>query len=230
LLSVAGRAGVEDAYTELIGWMLNPPGHPWVALRCQRALLNTLKLDGKTLVEPVRPQTQFVTANSRPDLVMHFEQLEFVLVVEAKTRSDEHETHGGVMQTVAYADDVLRTLGLATLGLAPIYRAEIAYLTPSGVDAENPKAIPITYLDLVGTFGLELRPDELPADLRWSYATIFTHFLASAAPDGVDVAEALRRVSDTASGSKKTLDEGTILSNLGGFGPMARLVQREMTT
>jgi hypothetical protein len=59
--------------------------------------LNSLKLDGKKLVERVQPQTQFITATSRPDLVMHFKQLGFVLVVEAKTGSDEHETPDGVI-------------------------------------------------------------------------------------------------------------------------------------
>jgi hypothetical protein len=106
---------------------------------------------------------------------------------------------------------------------------KVVYLTPNGVDAANSEAILITYLDLVRTFGLELRPDELPDGLRWSYATIFTHFLACAAPERVDVAEALRRASGTTSRLKKTLDDQTILSNIGGFGALARLFQREMT-
>lgn len=235
LLSVARLAGSEDAYTELIGWMLNPPGVPSVALRCQRALLNSLEhdgknlldgleIDGKKLIELVQPHTQVATPPSRPDLVMHFKQLDFVLVVEAKTDSEEHETPDGRMQTVAYPDHVRKYFGRPD-----DYRVGIVYLTPNGDKAENPQAIRITYLDLVRTFGLELRPDELADDLRWSYATIFTHFLASAAPNDVDVAEALRIVGDTASASQKTLDDATILSKLGGFGAIARLVRREVT-
>jgi hypothetical protein len=224
LLSVARLAGSEDAYTELIGWMLDPRDHPMEALRCQRALLASLGPGGRKLVEPVDPQTQFDTGTSRPDLVMHFEKLDFVLVVEAKTGSDEHETPDGVMQCRAYPPHVR-----SKLGLNADYPVRVVYLTPDGEYAEDSDAIPITYLDLVRTFGLALRPDHLPDYLRWSYATIFTHFLACATPESVDVADAIRRVNARASRSKKTLDNGTILRNIGGFGALTRLFQRELT-
>ena len=223
LLSVALLAGSEDAYTELIGWMLDPLDHPKEALRCQRALLARVEPGGKKLVKPVHPQTQFDTDISRPDLVMHFEKLDFVLVVEAKTGSDEHETPDGVPQCRAYPPHVRNKLRLNS-----DYPVTVVFLTPNGVDAEDSEAIPITYLDLVRTFGLELRPDDLPDYLRWSYATIFTHFLACAIPD-VDVADAIRRVGGTANRSNKALDDRTILDSIGGFGALARLFQREMT-
>jgi hypothetical protein len=112
--------------------MLRPPDQPKVARRCQRALLASLGIDGKRLVEPVDPQTQFDTGISRPDLVMHFEKLGFVLVVEAKTGSDEHETPDGVMQCRAYPPHVRNKLRLDH-----DYPVKVVYLTPNGDDAED---------------------------------------------------------------------------------------------
>jgi hypothetical protein len=155
---------------------------------------------------------------------MHFEEPGFVLVVEAKTGSVEHETPDAEMQTKAYPKHVRKTLGLPA-----DYLVKVVFLTLEGDEAANEDAILITYLDVVRTLALTLQPDELSNELRWAYATIFTHFLAHATPEGVDVAEALRCAIDTKGGSNKTLDTQMILSNIGGFGAVARLVQQEAT-
>jgi hypothetical protein len=227
LLTIAQLTGFEDPYTELISWMLYPPERPDIALRCQRVFLTRLGLRdlGTKLDQPVRPVTQFITETSRPDLVMRFEKLGFLLVLEAKTDSAEHETPNGKMQTHAYPDDVRNKLFLSS-----DYDVKIVFLTRNGEQAANPEAILITYGDIVYSLALELRPDELPEDLRWIYATVFTHFFTHAAPDYADIAHAIRRVCEFDGDCRMELADRTVLADLASFRALTKLFSREIAT
>ena len=137
ILAVAGRSGHEDRYTNLIAWMLWPEGKPELALRCQKAWLKSLghhkiAMQMKKGIKPVR---QFVTKNGRPDMVMHFQQPDFILIVEAKTDTEEHETPMNDRQTQTYPASVREKLGLPKN-----HPGAMVFLTRDGRDAVNSTA------------------------------------------------------------------------------------------
>jgi hypothetical protein len=180
LLAIAGLDYAEDAYTELVAWALNPNTHPASAGRRQQAWLAHLKLPSEiALRSPTHPVTQLLTADGIPDLVLRY--AEFVVVVEAKTVSDEHDTPSGAMQTLAYAAAVRTTLGLPAS--TPVY---IVFLTPDRRQAANPDAVRTSYLDFVLAMAEALDPNELSQDLHAAFKMVLSHFALYAVPPGFD--------------------------------------------
>lgn len=211
LLALAGLSRVEDAYTELLAWALCSPKQENVALICQRAWLKTLGIV-ETIQAAVCPQTQLITADGRPDLILDYRDDGFVVAVEAKTGSDEHETPGGGMQSVTYPDAVR-----SALNLPPGFPVRMVFLTPSGTAAENPQAINTTYAQFVLALALSLPLNCLPPHLRWSYSMLFTHMLGNAAPEGNAASgiQALKRLSDAGTPAS----EADVLDKLTGIKP-----------
>jgi PD-(D/E)XK nuclease superfamily protein len=180
LLAVAGLAYAEDPYTELIAWALAPSTHRPSAERRQRSWLESLPLRTPiAFPSPAEPLTQLATVNGVPDLVLQYD--EFVVVVEAKTGSSEHDTPGRTPQTLAYPQAVASTFGLPSD--TPVH---IVFLTPDRRAATNPEAVRASYVDLVVALAGALEPDELLDDLRSAFKMLFTHFLLHAAPLGYD--------------------------------------------
>jgi hypothetical protein len=174
LLRIAGFAFVEDAYTELLAWTLNPETHPPTALRRQNAWLSSFRFQPKPrAARAVTPITQLRTDGGIPDLVLRYD--DFVLVVEAKTGTEEHETSTGELQTLAYVPAVRRRL--AVPDAVPL---KVVFLTPDGRAAANPAAVSATYADFVAAFAREMRPAEFPEDLRTLLGLVLTHLITCA--------------------------------------------------
>lgn len=192
LLSVAGVAGLEDPYTELMAWAMNPPGHPDLALRCQKSWLLSLGVsEAKRMTKPATLFTQFRTDDGRPDLVMHLDEIGLLVIVEAKTISAEHETPGGQMQTLAYPRAVRQTLGLKD-----DYPTVVVFLTMDGSHAASEHAILDSYSGWVRALAQAVSPCEIADnDLRWAYSTLFTHLLAQASTDAFNALRAIRTAS-----------------------------------
>jgi hypothetical protein len=113
LLQVANFGFVEDSWTELMAWALAPATHPETSVKRQKAWLKAMGLD-EDICETVAciPQSQFVTDDGVPDLVLHFDKS--TVVVEAKTGSAEHPAPSSKKwQTVAYRESVRRALNHA---------------------------------------------------------------------------------------------------------------------
>ena len=82
LLFVAGFSFIENSYTALMKWALDPATHPPSARRRQRAWLRALGLDENVCgTTACVPKTQLVTHDGIPDLILRFENV--IVVVEA---------------------------------------------------------------------------------------------------------------------------------------------------
>lgn len=222
ILAVAGLSGAEDPYTKLIAWMLWPEGRPDLALCLQKAWIEALGLPeiAMQLKKAVEPQPQFKTQDGRPDMVMHFQQPAFVLIVEAKTGTEEHETPESDSQTQAYADAVLKTLKLPE-----DYNKKMVFLTRDGMEAADPNAINTTYGVLVTAIAGNLSRDQIDEDLRWAYSIVLTHFLTHAVGDGTVQTSAMRLLKNFELDPGALSDE-QILKNLGILGPLCRALQQ----
>jgi len=210
ILTVVGASFVEDAYTELLAWVLYPQGNPTVALACQRAWLSVLGITKASSIEtPVIPHTQFVAQGGRPDMIMDYRAAGFVVVVELKTGSEEHDTPHGGMQTEAYPQLVRRSLALPDE-----CDVEMVFLTPSGIPAANEQAINTTYHQFVVALAITLDGLTLDSSLKWSYSTIFTHLLRHASPNRLDGAKILRTVSVLLEKDTARVRDGAMLANL----------------
>ena len=219
ILAVAGLSGDEDRYTNLIAWMLWPEGKPELALRCQKAWLKSLGLHkiAMQMKKAIKPVPQFVTKNGRPDMVMHFQQPDFILIVEAKTGTEEHETPNSDWQTQAYPAAVRERLGLPKN-----HPGAMVFLTRDGREAVNSNAIVTTYELLVTVIAASLSPDEISHNLRWAYSTVITHFLTHAVPSETDKVEAMRLLANNILLQQERLSNDQILDNLSILGPLCR--------
>ena len=183
LLSIAGRSLIENSYTELMAWALRPTTHLASALRRQQAWLNVIGLDENICgQEPCVPQTQLITDDGIPDLVLQFKNS--TVVVEAKTGSAEHAAPSMKPQTIAYQESVPRTLNLAS-----DHTVAIVFITPDGREAKNPQAKSTTFIEFAFALARVLDGEELPADTRAAYAMLFTHLLNSPKTSGVSIQE-----------------------------------------
>jgi hypothetical protein len=193
LLSVAGFSFVENSYTALMKWALDPDTHPASAHRRQRAWLKAVGLDenicGKTACVPA---PQLGTDDGIPDLVLLFENA--TIVVEAKTGSAEHAVPSGEFQTVAYPEAVRRTLGLR-----PEQKIEVVFITPDRRKAASPTAKATTFVEFVyciaGVFDREEMTAETQAT-RAAFGMLFTHFLTCATCTREPVRELVDRISE----------------------------------
>lgn len=219
LLTAAGLSGNEDFYTNLIRWMLWPEGRPNVALRCQRAWLNALGLHdvAASIGEAVEPVVQFRTADGRPDMVMHFQRPAFLLIVEAKVGSKEHDTPESEWQTEGYPRAVRQKLGLPE-----DHPCKMVFLTPGGCEAASPSAVVTTYEALVMAIAESLSPDDLGQGIRFGYSNVITHFLTHVPSGGSDEADVLRQLSECLQSEPKDLSDGLIMKELGRLGPLCR--------
>lgn len=188
ILEVAGLSGLENPYTELVAWLLSPHTHPATAMKRQMAWLRILGLaDHINLLSPAIPRTQLRTDDGIADLILDYRSP--VVVVETKTNTVEHAAPSGAPQTIAYAQSVARRLGLGDT------KVFVVFLTPDGQAAANPDAIATTFAKLVVALATEIAPAELPADLRWAFATIFTHLLAHTGVVGGEIHALLEQVA-----------------------------------
>lgn len=224
VFSAAGLAGNEVACTRLVSWMLHPPNEPQIALLCQRAWLSKLgRRDiGNKLKAPAVPALELHTEDGRADLVLDFERPDYLLIVEAKLGTEEHETPSGSWQTAAYPAAVR-----ARLGLPPDHPGDLVFLTPNGQEGEDANAIAATYEGLItavtSTLG-SLPPSGLSQELRWAYAAISTHLLNQAAPSGMSFSVTLQTVVRPWLNREATLTDARILSNVRMLGRLCRLL------
>ena len=222
ILAIAGISRFEDPYTNLIKWMLYPPGRSDLALRCQKAWLKTLNIQfEKEIEEAIEPIVQFVTDDGRADLLIHFARQRVLLIIESKVSSLEHEVPSGSTQTSAYPFAVRKKLGLPD-----DYRTEMVFLSPDGIQASDQSAINATFEDFVTAIAFVLSPDEMDFYLRSAYAIIISHLLAHAAPFGFDKSEALRDLEKCIGKQAQRLSDEQIISKLGIIGPICRSLER----
>lgn len=187
LLEVAGLSYVEDAYTELMRWALDGAIDPQMALACQRAWLAHLEISVARLGAPLSAQTWLATDGGIPDLILR--SPECVVIVEAKTGSDEHNTAGGDLpQTIAYPQAVRRQLQLAEE-----FPLHMVFLTPDRQPAANPDATCTTYLDFALALAGAIQEcgDALDERRRWPYALLVTHWIDYALPAECNIRRAL---------------------------------------
>jgi len=218
ILTVSGLRGDEDPYTNLIAWMLFP-SDPKIALICQRAWLEAIGLSSlaKAITGPTEPKTQFVTDDGRPDLVMHFRKPDFVLIVEAKTATEEHATPNSQWQTEGYPAAVRRKLCLSA-----DHPGAMIFLTPDGREAASADAIVTTYEVLVTAIAESLSPEELSPHLRSAYAQVITNVLTHAAHGGSNRALALQKLNQYLSDEVDSLSDAKIIENLGTLGALCQ--------
>jgi len=221
ILAVAGLSGFEDPYINLIKWMLYPPDRPDLAIRCQRAWLKALGPPvAEEISEAIEPWVQLGTDDGRADIVLHFQQQKYLVIIEAKIGSEEHETPKSIAQTIGYPSAVRRRLGLSD-----DYPGIMVFLTPNGVLAADASAVSTTYDMLVAAIACELSPAELPPHLSWAYSTIITHLLTHAASGSLNKAEALRKLSACLGGQAASLTDEQIIAALGTLGPICRTLE-----
>ena len=187
LLKVAHLSYDENAYTELMAWSLSADAGTDTALARHRQWLHSLGISGANeLREAVKPMTQVSTDDGRPDMVLQYPS--FVVVVEAKTGSEEHPTpRTNQLQTVAYPAAVRKWLGLDEA--IPIH---MVFLTPDRRSPANEEAIPTTYLDFAVALASVLTPSQLLEDAKSAFKLWITHLATCALPGGVDFRGLLR--------------------------------------
>lgn len=202
---------VEDSYTELVAWALDPGTHRASAARRQKRWLQSLKLPA-AFDSPVKPMTQFSTGDGVPDLILGYK--DFTVVVEAKTQSSEHAAPSGISQTLAYSEAVRRRLELPQPH--PVY---IVFLTLDGRRADNPHAISTTYAAFAVSMADALGDFEMPPDLRFAYSLIITHFVTCGLRDELE-RKLLLEVSMRPDG----MDDDFLVSNASKLGAITKLV------
>lgn len=208
LFEIARTVNDENAYTNLIAWSLSPATHPPTALRRQQAWLSALGIpESKCITFPVEPMLRLCTDDGFPDLVLRYPT--FVVVVEAKTKSEEHDAPSGRPQTEAYPHAVRRRFALECS-----FPLHMVFLTPTGTPAKNPEAINTTYREFAFALARELTPGELPEDVRYPYKLFFSHLIAHVDPSGVEICKVMNALADVFASPQGTVKEGILLSNL----------------
>lgn len=221
ILGVAGFAGNEDPYTNLVAWMLWPESNPDLALRLQKAWLEALELRewAMKLEEPAKPRPQFVTPDGRPDLVMHFSKPDVILVVEAKTGAEEHETPGGVPQSKAYLPAVRLALKVRS-----DHPAEMVFLTPDGRHPADETAKATTYEKLTVVIAEILSHENVSPEMRWAYCCVLTHLLTHTTRGGREMVNAIRQYAAKNVDLDGLTDDG-IVADLAFMGPLCRTLR-----
>ena len=213
LLKVAGVAGSEDAYTELVRWALNPESHPPSALARQVQWLQALGVDTSRLTEPTVPETQIWTDDGIPDLVLRYEA--FTVVVEAKTGTAEHDTPLGRPQTLAYPGAIRRHYRLRDEH--PIH---MVFLTSDRRVAANKEAINTTYAEFCVCLVNGLEGVSRQETVRSIFALIVTHLINFAVPREVDVNRLLAALPHEPG---IDLDDGMVLAHLADLVALRRI-------
>jgi len=209
----------EDRYTALLAWAVSPrPGLQSPSLACQNALLREAGVP-VCLQEPLQVRPWLPTDEGvYPDLVLHDERL--LVVVEAKTRSAEHEAgRTGRMQTEAYLD-----AARASLRMDSTVSGHTIFLTANGAAAANAAARSVTYSQLALGFAKALAPLELEPDVRFAYATIITHWIEQTCAPGKELRPSCLRAASWLKASDQDLlrDLDTIIG-LENAWPLGRI-------
>jgi hypothetical protein len=189
LLSLGGFSFVENYYTALMKWALDPETHSESALRRQRAWIRKVGIDDSYCRAPCVCQAQVYTSDGIPDLVLQYD--EATIVVEAKTGSAEHTTPSGGFQTDVYPKAV-RT----TLRLPPEHKVFMVFITTDGTPPHNPDAKATKYFDFVMALAEDLDRESLPEGTRFAYSMLFTHLLRRATDCQMDLLELLQTITD----------------------------------
>jgi hypothetical protein len=190
LLRIAGFSYAEDPYTELIAWALHPETHSESAIHRQKAWLRRAPFFSRlAFEEPAIPKTQYWTDAGIPDLILEYP--DSIIVLEAKTGSEEHPTPKGDLQTIAYPKALARS--------SPPGNSKAiftVFLTPDRREAANPEAFNTSFVDFCVSLAEEFEKFRLPDDVRWPFAMLLTHFLTCAIAPGVDISQFLKFASD----------------------------------
>lgn len=202
LIAIAGYSRAEESYTRLLQWALEAGGQAEIALRVQRALLEHLGIE-HDLQAPLEVRIEVETEHGRPDLVLFDSSL--LVVIEAKTDTQEHETPNGLPQTVDYPN-VGPALDI------PNARVAMVFLTPDRRRAANPEAKLLSFAEIAFVLANAMTMMAVDDDLRAGYRLLITHWLERGGPRGFDVAKALRSVPTWLDASDRELlrELGTI--------------------
>lgn len=185
LLAFGGLTFVENAYTRLLAWALDPMTNDSTALDRQRAWLAHVGID-RWPTTAATPALFLSTSRGIPDLVLAYK--DFIVVVEAKTMTDEHTTPGGQLQSHAYGPAVAQTLG-RTEG-----SVDTVYLTLDRSPPDNHAARPVSYLGSLLAIIASIDVGILPDDVQAGFRTIVTHFAANADRPRRDLRRTIRRL------------------------------------
>lgn len=180
LLEIAGIQGSEDRYTNLIAWMLSPETHDKFAEQLQYQWLRGIGIPELQEGSVGQVMTQVVTNDGIPDLILRFPNR--VVIVEAKTGSEEHPTPSGAMQTVAYPSAVRRLWSL------PMdHPIDVVFLTLNRARPANAEAFATSYMDFCMVAAGVLQQVDVPTPIHQACDLILQHFLQYATPLDVDV-------------------------------------------
>lgn len=207
LLSVAGYSMVETAYTNLLAWALFPPEQPSVALQCQREWAARVAPNLK-ITHPVKPRHQFDTSDGIPDLVLFYDT--GVIVVEAKTKTGEHNAPSGIPQTIAYPKSVAQRLALNSED-----SIHVVFLTPDGRPGRNQNACCTTY-ESVGISLAKALNQIAPIDesLRQAYRLLISHWVSSTEDEPGETIKIIRLLSGRSTSTTSENDLSHQLSSL----------------
>ncbi|MCC6573710.1 MAG: hypothetical protein IT462_07955 [Planctomycetes bacterium] len=169
-VAALGAHHAEYPYSELLAWMIRRETHPETF---EQRVLAVLKLAAPSLnstandIHDVR--TQVVTSDGgTPDIVIFVGTT--AVIIEAKTRSLEHKTPAGQMQTKGYPSAVA-----ALFGLSPT--PEIAFLTLDRSGACNEDATLLTWADCALALAKAISKDNLDPVFAGLLATAISHFV-----------------------------------------------------
>lgn len=164
-------ASLEDSYTEMIAWALSPETHnrthKRIAELSQRNWLTSLGMDWPEAT-PAKLETWPWTEDGIPDLVLRSST--HAVVVEVKTKSQEHPAPSGKLQTDAYHDSVAKELGL------PSDAVDVVFLTPDGRRPASKAAVHTTFAHFALVLAKVLDKLELHQDLRVPFRMLITLF------------------------------------------------------
>jgi hypothetical protein len=184
-IAAIGATHVENSYTRIVAWALKHDTHPATAVLRQRAWLESVGIN-RTITSPARLSLWLWTEDGIPDIVLRFD--DFVVVVEAKTGTQEHATPSGRLQTEAYGPAVVAELGVEGL---PV---ETIYLTPDMSRGSNARARSASFFGFAVALTAALDPEAMPQDLRVMLGLILTHFVSTAGLPPVDLFPALEEI------------------------------------
>jgi hypothetical protein len=222
LLKEAGMTFDENAYTNLMAWSLRPSTHPATALQRQTAWLSALSIPGvDDLQQAADPLVRCRTADGAPDMVLRYDRL--VVVIEAKTGTEEHPTPSGAPQSIAYPRAVRHHLGITTD--VPVH---LIFLTADGTAPASPDGVQATYLGFAAALAAGLAAADLPEDLRHLFRLWITHLATCAVPADLDIRRILTDVLPALAGDVWRA-EGALLANLTGINLLARLLPEKAT-
>ena len=168
MIAVAGHRHAENSYTRLLAWTLGYDNDSPMALAIQRRWLSYL---GEDVSSRLKVYLELQTEGGRPDVVLQNEKR--LVVVEAKTRSSEHEAATtGKSQTEAYL-----TYARAALGVPSTVEGLTVFLTMDGREPVATEACASSFA-MVALAILEVLDGGADSVSRgWPYRAVALHWL-----------------------------------------------------